>query len=276
MRSQLFIAFSLLSNLRFSAASCAYGTSLHHRATGEVALPKFGYGPTDGPLNWFGLDPQNVLCARGKQQSPINVQSAQSAPAPGDTLKVQIPVQDGTLENLGTTIEVVVNGTTTFGSEAFAVAQFHFHSSSEHYIDNKSYPLEMHIFHESKNNASKYLVVAVMFELETSNSTAAFEQLVSQLDAVKTPGKATTIANLDLSALINNVNRAKYLVYQGSLTTPPCTEGVTFVVSKQIFPVKLASWKKLKEVMVPNNRPLQNKHGEDNILVVSAKNLIEQ
>lgn len=115
-----------------------------------------------------------------------------------------------------------------------------------------------------------------MFELETNNSTAAFDQIVSHLGAVETPGQATTIFNLDLSALINNVNQAKYLVYQGSLTTPPCTEGVTFVLSRQIFPVKLASWKSLKEVMVPNNRPLQNKHGEDNILVVSAKTLVEQ
>lgn len=151
MRSQLFIVVSLLSNFRFSAASCAYGTPLHVRSSDEVAIPNFGYGPTNGPLNWFGLSPQNVLCARGKQQSPINVQSAQSAPIPGNTLKVNIPVQNGILENLGTTIEVVVNGTTTFGSEAYATTQFHFHSSSEHYIDNTSYPMEMHIVHTAKS-----------------------------------------------------------------------------------------------------------------------------
>ncbi|KAN0068557.1 Alpha carbonic anhydrase [Elaphomyces granulatus] len=277
MRSQLFAVFSLLSNLNFSAASCAYGTSLHRRASDEVTLPKYGYGPTDGPLAWYGLDSKNVLCARGKRQSPIDVQSAQSAPAPGDTLNVHIPVQDGTLENLGTMIEVIVNGTTTFGNETFATAQFHFHSSSEHYIDGQPYPLEMHIVHESKSTQGKILVVAIMLELETDDSTAAFDQVVSHLDAVEVPGKATTVSQLDLSAITDSVNRAKHLVYQGSLTTPPCTEGVTFVLSEQILPVKLASWSKLKEVIkVPNNRPLQNKHGEDNVLVVSARSLVEQ
>jgi carbonic anhydrase len=116
-----------------------------------------------------------------------------------------------------------------------------------------------------------------MLELETDDSTAAFDQVVSHLDAVEVPGKATTVSQLDLSAITDSVNRAKHLVYQGSLTTPPCTEGVTFVLSEQILPVKLASWSKLKEVIkVPNNRPLQNKHGEDNVLVVSARSLVEQ
>jgi carbonic anhydrase len=64
---------------------------------------------------------------------------------------VRIPVQDATLENLGTVIEVIVNGTTTFGNETFATAQFHFHTSGEHYIDGQPYPMEMHIVHESKS-----------------------------------------------------------------------------------------------------------------------------
>jgi carbonic anhydrase len=122
----------------------------------------------------------------------------------------------------------------------------------------------------------KILVVAIMFELETDHSTVAFDQIVSHLNAVEVPGQSTTIS-LDLSTITDSVNRAKYLVYQGSLTTPPCTEGVTFVLSEQILPVKLASWSKLKKVIkIPNNRPLQNKHGEDNILVVSARALVEK
>lgn len=142
----------LLCGVRSVAASCAHGTYLYRRDSSggeEVKVSDFGYGTFDGPINWHGLSKENELCATGTQQSPINVDQTIQVVKAG-TVKANIPVQeDVAFENLGSTVEVILNGKTVIGNQTFTLQQFHFHTPSEHRISNEHFPVEIHFVHEA-------------------------------------------------------------------------------------------------------------------------------
>lgn len=134
------------------AANCAYGTSAFPRLP-DVPVSTFGYDSLSGPLNWYGLNESaNELCDIGTTQSPIVINSAiQQVSA--STLEWTVPAYPygAEFENLGTNVEVVVNGSLrdmNSGKE-FKLAQFHFHTPAEHRIDDEFYPMEMHWVFES-------------------------------------------------------------------------------------------------------------------------------
>lgn len=140
----------LLCGVRSVAASCAHGTYLFRRETGEsVEVSNFGYGTTNGPINWHGISAENELCATGTQQSPINIDQTIQVVHAG-VVNANIPVQQNVaFENLGSTVEVVVNGETVVGNQTFTLKQFHFHTPSEHRINNEHFPVEIHMVHEA-------------------------------------------------------------------------------------------------------------------------------
>ena len=160
---------SLATLLGSAHASCLHATSkLRRRVTeGQVAVSNFGYTNLQGPLNWASLAPENIQCSTGSVQSPINLGMFSSLLSReyglvADLLKdssvtaaavapvVEIPnVESAEFENLGTTVEVIVNGTTTLGGAQFSLKQFHFHTPSEHRINEEYFPLEMHMVHEA-------------------------------------------------------------------------------------------------------------------------------
>lgn len=152
---QLVFIAAALSAPFLSSANCMYGTSLFPRAAGAatVEVSKFGYTGLQGPLNWAGLSAENSACATSKVQSPINIDSTVQLAA--EAPKVVIPdVEAAEFENLGTTVEVIVNGTTTLGGTKFSLKQFHFHTPSEHRVAEEYFPLEIHMVHEAAGKNS--------------------------------------------------------------------------------------------------------------------------
>ncbi|EJD32628.1 carbonic anhydrase, partial [Auricularia subglabra TFB-10046 SS5] len=145
-----------------ASASCVHGTSLHRRQEGAVEVSNFGYSGENGPLNWAGLDPANVACRNSRVQSPIVLDDAvpRAASAPQITIAA---VAEAEFENLGTTLETVVNGTTVFEGATFELRQFHLHTPSEHRINEEYFPLEMHMVHEGADGA--IAVIAIPFQL---------------------------------------------------------------------------------------------------------------
>lgn len=121
---------ALVSVVFLVDANCVHNTHLSRRQEGgQVEVSKFGYSDLQGPLNWAGLDPANSLCATSKVQSPIvldnTIQKAASAPA------VNIAdVEEAEIENLGTTLETIVTGTTSLEGKDFTLKQFHLHTPS--------------------------------------------------------------------------------------------------------------------------------------------------
>lgn len=143
------IAATLTSHL--ASANCIHGTSLHRREEGPggtVKVSSFGYTGLLGPLNWAGLAPENSACVTSSNQSPVNIDDTISLATEAPVILIP-SVEAAEFENLGSTIEVIVNGTTTVGGTKFDLKQFHFHTPSEHRIAEEYFPLEVHMVHEA-------------------------------------------------------------------------------------------------------------------------------
>jgi hypothetical protein len=145
----------LVSLLAFtsSVSACAYGTSIHPRAEGAVEISKFGYTGLLGPLNWAALDiTANALCSTGTTQSPIDIttETFTKEAGSGFVLKIADQPAGAEFENLGTNVEVVVNGTLENAGKTFSMKQFHFHTPSEHRLNGEYFAMETHFVFESE------------------------------------------------------------------------------------------------------------------------------
>jgi carbonic anhydrase len=147
-----FALITLSSSLSMVAANCAHGTSLFPRLP-NVTVSAFSYTGLSGPLNWLGLNEiANKACDIGTQQSPI-VLNGSIPQIPGTSI-IFVP-QDypngAKFENLGTNLEVVVNGSMVdlVTGTNYSLAQFHFHTPAEHRVEEEFFAMEMHWVFES-------------------------------------------------------------------------------------------------------------------------------
>lgn len=152
MASVLSKLFLLSASVTPALAFCGSHTHVDRRlarrqAGGEetVEVNDFGYTGLQGPLNWAQLAPENTACSSGNQQSPIDMVEGQFQTVPGNSINLAIPdaPQGATFENLGTTVEVIMEGgSITMQGQTFNLAQFHFHHPSEHLDAGTSMPSE--------------------------------------------------------------------------------------------------------------------------------------
>lgn len=145
-------AATILPLITAVSASCLHGTSLMPRsADGTVDANSFNYTNTGGPLNWYGLDSANSACSKGKRQSPIVIDTDNIDYASSKSVRFHVPKADeAKFENLGSGLEVVLtNGTLVTPGGSYKLAQFHFHTPSEHRINDEYYPMEAHFVFES-------------------------------------------------------------------------------------------------------------------------------
>lgn len=266
------------SALALLLAACGGASSDTHEAAdahGEQAHAEGGHGPSLGPADAHAATPathtpashggshwsylnQNAwtevagLCATGHEQSPINLSSASPMAETPDLAPRYLPASGSFLNN-GHTLQFTpadANGVLTIGQDAFALAQFHFHSPAEHTLDRRAYPLELHFVH--RNGAGMLAVVGVFIEEGAENSALA--ALLAQMPVAQGEQSATQV-NIDLNALLPP-DRA-YFAYAGSLTTPPCSEGVRWNVLRtplQASPEQIAA---LREALGASSRHVQ-------------------
>ncbi|KAH8831505.1 carbonic anhydrase [Flagelloscypha sp. PMI_526] len=263
---------ALSSAILAVSASCLHGTSVLKRsvgADGKVKVATFGYSGEKGPLNWAGLDQANTACAVGRTQSPIAIDATtERAYSPPH---VKIPtVEEAEFENLGSTIEVLVEGTTTFEGKDYELKQFHLHTPSEHRIHEMYYPLEMHMVHESHDGA--FLVLAINYELtEDGSTTEVLNNAIVNLDHIRHPGMVTKTGRLDFSEIAHAFKTQPLFRYTGSLTTPPCSEGITFLVMETPLRLNVKNYNHIKGVVRFNSRYSQNQPGAPNLIQIGAQ-----
>jgi len=114
-------------------------------------------------------------------------------------------------------------------------------------------------------------VIALMFQVSASDSDPIIAGLSSSLDAIATPGTKTSIEDgLDFSGVLSKIESSDILQYSGSLTTPPCAEGVTFLIVKDPLDVAVADYNAIKNIVKFNSRFIQNTLGGDNMLTIGA------
>ncbi|WP_324039692.1 carbonic anhydrase [Aeromonas dhakensis] len=219
-----------------------------------AATPHWEYSGEAGPAKWASLTPEFGQCA-GSNQSPVNLSGlvkAELAP-----LQFHYLAGGRSVTNNGHTVQVdyAPGSRLELDGMHFELKQFHFHAPSENLIEGKSYPLEGHLVHA--NDQGELAVVAVMFEPGKANG--ALSQVRQSL-----PAKAGEHHQLKEPVSAEPLLPAKrdYYRFSGSLTTPPCSEGVRWLVMKQPVQVSQAQIDAFKAVMHhPNNRPVQPLHG---------------
>lgn len=216
----------------------------------------WSYQGESGPEHWGTLNDAYQLCQTGMNQSPINITS----PLNAHLSPLSVRYSDGplTLLNNGHTIQAELPATSantiTLDGMTYRLSQFHFHAPAENTVDGKRYPLEMHLVHQ--DDRGHIAVVAVMFA--TGKASAALNALWNVMPAQEE--QRADIRQLNLNALLPK-NRA-YMRFSGSLTTPPCSEGVVWIVLKQPLTLSSAQLAKFTQVMRhDNNRPVQPLHG---------------
>lgn len=219
-------------------------------STGAAAQAHWGYEGKEGPRNWSKLAPAFALCGSGKNQSPINIDRLIEADLP--PLKFAYSAGAMEIVNNGHTIQInyAPGSSLSVDGRAFDLQQFHFHSPSENRIAGKVFPLEGHLVHADKDG--NLAVVAVMFEEGPANAQLAklWEKMPGKPD-----GKNALPAALSVSPLLP-VER-DYYRFNGSLTTPPCSEGVRWLVFKSTVTASKAQIQQFsKTIGHPNNRPL--------------------
>ena len=215
----------------------------------------WGYTGHNGPENWGDLDPKYSMCKKGSSQSPINITKEVSVIANDlEVLSFKYATNASSVVNNGHTIQVnIVDGSDIeVDGIKFALKQFHFHTPSENQIDNKHFPLEAHFVHASKDG--QLAVVAVMFEEGKEN------QILKKIwDRMPTKSGESNRCGLPAKT-INEIlpKKREYYRFNGSLTTPPCSEGVRWMVMKDYSTISAAQVKQFLDVMHhENNRPVQ-------------------
>ena len=245
----------LISALAMAALTAAFAspedvpdapkTPTHH--------PHWTYGGEGGPEHWGELGPENKPCAVGMQQSPIDLAGALSAKVAAPVPR-WIPAKGAEVVNNGHTLQVNVEqgGGVSLGGKDYVLKQFHFHHPSEHTIDGKSFPLEVHFVHAAEDG--DLAVIGVMFEEGAANpnldpiwSTAP----VSEGHA-KAPGTIDAFAFMPPTVGVYR--------YEGSLTTPPCSETVHWTVMSTPVTASSGQIAAFASLFPWNARPVQPLH----------------
>ena len=209
------------------------------------------YKANTGPNHWAELDETFALCGTGKGQSPTNLTAAASADLVNPDFHYEsVPLN---LLNNGHTVQVpyAPGSYVVLDGDRYNLLQFHFHSPSEHTVDNRPWDAELHLVHQ--NDKGELAVVAVLLQKEGSGS-GAYDLISDNLpeqagDKIRTE---LTINALNLLPKTTTTYR-----YTGSLTTPPCSESVTWLVMTD--PVRLSAEKlaRYETLLDHNNRPVQ-------------------
>ena len=247
-----------------AASQPTASSSSNRPAVPAPGAPVWHYEGAEGPANWGKLSPAFAACGEGQHQSPIDI----SSPTRGTTpeLKTAFPpaalriahhehIADGI--NNGHTIQINYPGadTLTLGAASYQLAQYHFHGPSEHTVDGKHFPMEMHLVHKSAGG--ELAVVGVLIAEGAHN--AAFDPVWANLPGQKGIETHYPGINVDVDALLPTARTS--FRYDGSLTTPPCSEGVRWIIMTTPIQLSREQVRAFTGVIQDNNRPVQKLNG---------------
>lgn len=220
--------------------------------------PHWTYEGEHGPSHWSELDKNFTECRLGHAQSPIDIRGAE-AKADAPDLEFQYHAMPLALINNGHTVQVSESGagTLTIGGHAYTLVQFHFHTPSEERIQGKSYDLVAHLVHTDE--AGRLAVVAVLFKAGHEN--AALKTVFDNMPVAAGPEHKVEGVQFNVADLLPATHG--YYHFLGSLTTPPCTEGVAWYVLKTPVEASRAQIGLLHKLYNHNNRPVQALNGRE-------------
>lgn len=218
------------------------------------------YLGVEGPRHWGMLSKKYMSCETGNRQSPINLSMSRHG---NPQQKLDFHYQTSQLHEMNNGHTIQVSHTSEcrvdLNNRNYKLRQFHFHTPSEHHIEGKAFPMEMHLVHQ--NETGHVLVIAVM--LETDATQPVLGKLWKWL-----PEQAEQEVSIPLEFSLTDILPAntEHYTYSGSLTTPPCTEGVQWIVLKDPMHVTQKDVDQFVQIIGHNARPIQplrGRHIED-------------
>jgi carbonic anhydrase len=211
----------------------------------------WGYQGEGDPSNWGKLKPEFALCGTGISQSPIDFSKGYKT----NLNAIEFAYTETPLKIVNNGHAVQVNygpgSSVTIDGEKYSLLQFHFHAPSEHTVNGAFHDMEMHLVH--KNDKGDLAVVGVFLKKGKPNKIiqALWDNMLNEID------KENVVEGLSVNASSLLPKDTKYYHYYGSLTTPPCTEGVNWSVLKTPIEVSEEQIQKFKTLMgFDDNRPV--------------------
>ena len=213
----------------------------------------WGYEGHAGPAHWAKLSDKFATCGVGTRQSPIDISKGRAVKATLSKIEFDYKAITPEVINNGHTIQanyaagsgIIVNGA------HYDLLQFHFHTPSENTMEGKPYNMEMHLVH--KNKQGQLAVVGVF--IKNGKHNAEIQKL---WDKMPEHAGDKSLANGSLSAADLLPKKHSFSHFKGSLTTPPCSEGVNWYVMDEPIEVSEAQIKKFASVIGHNARPVQS------------------
>jgi carbonic anhydrase len=208
----------------------------------------------EGPSHWSELDPAFETCAKGMNQSPIDIRDAVKADLPA--LQFNYSEVAPSIVNNGHSIQINLPAgqTLVVGDKTYELLQFHFHTPSEETLSGKHMAMVGHFVHKTADGELGVLGIL----MQAGKTNAAFAPIFAHL-----PRKGETITvddlKLDLAAMLP-IDKG-YYSFAGSLTTPPCSEGVSWIVMKTPIQLGAEQIKAFRRLFNANARPVQALNG---------------
>ncbi|NPA60084.1 MAG: carbonic anhydrase family protein [Epsilonproteobacteria bacterium] len=248
----LLVATALLANTHESNTKSKYTFHTYNKAHKTT---HWGYTGHGAPSNWGDLKPEYQMCKLGSSQSPINIASSVTVESSNlADIKFEYKSDSASVVNNGHTVQVnIKNGSSIeIDGIVFELKQFHFHTPSENQIEGKNFPLEAHFVHASKDG--KLAVVALMFEDGVQNPI--INKIWHKVSHKVNEKKACNLSSKVINDLLPKDK--SYYRFSGSLTTPPCSEGVRWFVLKNYSHISASQTSEFLHMMHhENNRPIQ-------------------
>jgi carbonic anhydrase len=228
-------------------AGASFGEETH-------AGPHWSYEGATGPDKWGNLDAANRMCSTGTQQSPIDLSEPVSSQEPA--LNLAWKTRPDTIVNNGHTIQLNFKegSTINLGKQSYGLVQFHFHHPSEHRINGNSFAMEAHFVHAAAGGAG--LAVVGVF-MAPGKINAVFSRIVSTMPT-KEGDPVSADRAIDPNGLLPA--RRNFYRYEGSLTTPPCSETVDWLVLTDRIEVAEADIARFVQLYPMNARPVQDQN----------------
>src|SRR5215469_1636180 len=220
---------------------------------GQEHDPKhsWDYGEALGPSHWGDLKPEFSTCKTGHQQSPIDIRNPQKAHLP----PIHFDYKPSPLHIIDNGHTIMVNyapgSSISVGEKRYVLKQFHFHHPSEEQINGKNFAMVVHLVHASQEG--KLAVVAVLLQPGEDNSLV--RELWKHLPAEKDKEERLDDVQIDVSRILPSDR--SYYTFPGSLTTPPCSEDVTWFVLKNPITVSSKDIERFSRLYPGNARPTQ-------------------
>jgi len=226
------------------------------KESNEVHTAHWTYEGEKGPEHWGDLNPDFAACTNGKEQSPINIETSRVLEDEKITdLVINYKPTEFSLTNNGHTIQgnaLTNDNTFIVDQKEYKLAQFHFHTPSEHQFNGKNFDMELHFVNQNANN--QFAVLGLMIKEGASNPYLEKAWNVIPPEEITEAVKFTE--PIDLMSLLPKDKDS--FRYNGSLTTPPCSEAVKWIVLEEPIEMSKEQIDKFRNIFPDNHRPVQS------------------